>query len=183
MQTVIELALESPLEVAMVKVARMQLEVIGVDLHRRILELDDDLDALALGARAKVHERMLVARELLEDAPQPRIDTRPGHTAILLAVHRMERSGLTPRRGQGENSLNLHTILSSNGGTTMTTRSFALTAGVIFSLISLLHLLRIIFGWQAVLEGWTVPLWPSWIAMLVGVYLGYQGFRLGKKPQ
>ena len=65
----------------------------------------------------------------------------------------------------------------------MTTKSFALTAGAIFSLISLLHLLRIIFGWQAVLEGWTVPLWPSWMALLVGAYLAYQGFRLGKKPQ
>ncbi|MGH9554665.1 MAG: hypothetical protein ACRD2Y_02475 [Terriglobales bacterium] len=82
-----------------------------------------------------------------------------------------------------ENSLTLHTILALNDGTTMTTRSFSLTAGVIFSLISLLHLLRIIFGWEAVFEGRTVPLWASWVALLVGAYLAYQGFRLGKKPQ
>jgi len=35
----------------------------------------------------------------------------------------------------------------------MSQRSFSLVAGAIFSCIALLHLLRIVFGWEAIIGG------------------------------
>ena len=63
----------------------------------------------------------------------------------------------------------------------MDQKAFSLSAGIIFSLIALLHLLRVAFGWEAILEGWMVPMRVSWVAILIAAYLAYQGFRLGKK--
>ena len=63
----------------------------------------------------------------------------------------------------------------------MNQRSFSLVAGIIFSIIALLHLSRIIYGWEAVIGGWTVPQWISWAALVVAGYLGYEGLRLGIK--
>jgi hypothetical protein len=62
----------------------------------------------------------------------------------------------------------------------MNQRSFSLIAGIIFIIIAFLHLLRIIYGWDPVVEGWTVPKWLSWVALVVFGYLGYEGARLGK---
>ena len=60
----------------------------------------------------------------------------------------------------------------------MNQRSFSLLAGVIFTIIALLHLLRIIYGWDPVVEGWTVPKWISigrgWILGVRRVTVSYQ---------
>ncbi len=63
----------------------------------------------------------------------------------------------------------------------MSQRMFSVTAGVIFLLIAVLHALRIVFGMEAVLEGWALPMWVSWVAALIAAYLAYQGFWLSKK--
>lgn len=63
----------------------------------------------------------------------------------------------------------------------MSQKTFSLVAGIIFSIIALLHLLRIIYGWDPVIQGWTVPKWLSWVALIVSAYLGYEGLRLAKK--
>ena len=65
----------------------------------------------------------------------------------------------------------------------MNQRSFSLVAGIIFTVIALLHLLRIIYGWNPVIEGWMVPKWISWVALIVSGYLGYEGLRLGIKSR
>ena len=57
-----------------------------------------------------------------------------------------------------------------------------MVAGVIFSLIALGHLSRIVFKWSMSLEGWSVPFWVNWVALLVFAYLAYEGFRLARKP-
>src|ERR1035441_1119107 len=69
-QAVEELALEGPLELRIVEIARMHLEVIGVD--RRISETgpDDYFDGLAFGARIELDQRMLVELELLLHAQE-----------------------------------------------------------------------------------------------------------------
>jgi hypothetical protein len=65
----------------------------------------------------------------------------------------------------------------------MSLRSFSLVAGIIFTIIALLHFVRIIYGWDPVVEGWTVPKWLSWVALIVSGYLGYEGLRLGIKSR
>jgi hypothetical protein len=67
-QCVEELALEAPFELRVVEVARVQVEIVGVDWNRFVFELDDDLDAFAFGAGGKAQQWMLVEEELSEDA-------------------------------------------------------------------------------------------------------------------
>jgi hypothetical protein len=60
----------------------------------------------------------------------------------------------------------------------MSRRAYLLVSAVIFSLVALLHLARIVFGWSAVIGGWSVPMWLSWIALVVTGGLAYFGFSL-----
>ena len=65
----------------------------------------------------------------------------------------------------------------------MRQKTFSLTAGVVFLLIALGHLLRVALRATFVVEGVAVPMWASVLAMIVMGYLAYEGFRLGRKPQ
>jgi hypothetical protein len=60
----------------------------------------------------------------------------------------------------------------------MSRRAYLLVTAVIFSLIALLHLVRIIFGWSVMLAGWSVPMWLSWVALIMTCALAYFGFSL-----
>jgi len=63
----------------------------------------------------------------------------------------------------------------------MTQRIFSLVTAVLFFLIALLHAVRLLRGWQVIIEGAVVPMWISWIGLAVAAYLAYQGFRLARK--
>ncbi|MBI2639983.1 MAG: hypothetical protein HYW90_03810 [Candidatus Sungbacteria bacterium] len=58
---------------------------------------------------------------------------------------------------------------------------YSLVAGTIFLIIALLHALRLIYGWEAMIGGWMVPIWLSWLALAIGLFLSYQGFLLARK--
>lgn len=60
----------------------------------------------------------------------------------------------------------------------MTGRLFATVAGTVFGIITLLHGLRLIFGWEAVIGGWMVPHWVSWIAIFLFGGLAYAALKL-----
>jgi hypothetical protein len=62
----------------------------------------------------------------------------------------------------------------------MTQKTFTRTAGVIFVLVAVLHLLRLLLGWEAVIGGWDVPMWVSGLALVLSAYLAYSAFRLRK---
>ncbi len=47
----------------------------------------------------------------------------------------------------------------------------------LFSLIGLLHLLRLILQWPAQIGGWNVPLWLSVVALLLSGVLVYFNSR------
>jgi len=64
----------------------------------------------------------------------------------------------------------------------MSQKAFALTAGVVFLLIALGHLLRVVLGASFVVKDIPVPMWASGIAAVIAAYLAYQGFRLSRKP-
>jgi hypothetical protein len=46
-------------------------------------------------------------------------------------------------------------------------KPFSTLAAVIFALIALAQLLRLVLGWSVVVNGISIPLWPSAIACLV----------------
>lgn len=63
----------------------------------------------------------------------------------------------------------------------MSQKNYSFLAGVIFLLVSLIHLSRIIFGWPALIAGWPVPIWINWMGFVAAGFLAWQGLKLGKK--
>ncbi|MBI2627017.1 MAG: hypothetical protein HYW77_02120 [Parcubacteria group bacterium] len=59
----------------------------------------------------------------------------------------------------------------------MSYKTYSTTVGVIFLIIAILHLFRLIFGWNANIGGWEVPMWFSVVFIFVAGYLGYQSFK------
>lgn len=60
----------------------------------------------------------------------------------------------------------------------MSPKTFGLTAGIVFSLVALLHALRLLLGWDAVIGGWHVPMWLSWLALPLAGYLAVTAFKV-----
>ncbi len=60
----------------------------------------------------------------------------------------------------------------------MTQRTYTLIGGIIFSLVSLLHALRLLRSWQVMIADLMVPVWVSWLGLVIAGYLAYEGFRL-----
>ncbi len=56
-----------------------------------------------------------------------------------------------------------------------------MVAAAVFGIIALLHLLRSIFSWEANIAGFDVPLWLSYIAVVVAGYLAWQMYSVSKK--
>jgi hypothetical protein len=46
----------------------------------------------------------------------------------------------------------------------------------LFLVVAIMHLLRIIFGWQVEIGGLSIPFWVSWLGVLVTGTLAYLGF-------
>ena len=62
----------------------------------------------------------------------------------------------------------------------MNRRVYLLVTATVFAIIWLSHLLRILFGWEAVISGWTVPMWLSWVAVVITGVLAYFGVVHGR---
>jgi len=56
-----------------------------------------------------------------------------------------------------------------------------MVAAVIFGIIAVLHLLRSIFSWPASIGAFNVPLWLSYIAVVVLGYLAWSMYSASKK--
>jgi len=63
----------------------------------------------------------------------------------------------------------------------MTPRTYSLIPGIIFSLVALLHALRLLRGWHVVIGDLSVPVWVSWLGLVIAGYLAYQGFQLSRR--
>jgi hypothetical protein len=63
-QTIVQLALESPGELAMLDFARLKQELIGMDLDADGLEPNFHLDSIRGGMRIEIEKRMLVSPKL-----------------------------------------------------------------------------------------------------------------------
>ena len=56
-------------------------------------------------------------------------------------------------------------------------KPFTTLAILVFSLIALLQLLRVFFGWEVTVNGFFIPLWASVIACLVAAALAFALWR------
>jgi hypothetical protein len=57
-------------------------------------------------------------------------------------------------------------------------RMYFVFAGAIFTVVCLAHLARVLTGAEFVLFGWYVPVFLSWIGIVVSFYLAYASFHL-----
>ena len=51
---------------------------------------------------------------------------------------------------------------------------------LLFLIIAIVHALRVLNGWNAVIGGWPVPMGISYIAVLLGAYLAWTGYQFRK---
>lgn len=63
---------------------------------------------------------------------------------------------------------------------TMSQKAFSLVAGLVFLLVAVVHLLRLLLKWSVIFNGWTVPMWVSWGAVVIAAFLAFEGLR---RPQ
>jgi hypothetical protein len=63
----------------------------------------------------------------------------------------------------------------------MNQKSFSLVATVVFLVVGLMHALRLFLGWHVELNGWIVPMWVSWVGLVIGLYLASEGIGLARK--
>jgi hypothetical protein len=56
-------------------------------------------------------------------------------------------------------------------------KPFTILAVVLFSLMSLAHILRLIYGWEVVLNGVQIPLWISAVGAVVTGVIAYMLWR------
>lgn len=59
----------------------------------------------------------------------------------------------------------------------MSNNAYRKTTGVVFAAITVLHTLRLFYGWEAVIGGWTVPFWLSWFAVVFAAWIAWSGLR------
>ena len=62
----------------------------------------------------------------------------------------------------------------------MTQKMISVTTATVFSLIALLHAVRLLRGWQVTFEGAVVPIWISWIGLAIAAFLAYEGFKFSR---
>jgi TRAP-type C4-dicarboxylate transport system permease small subunit len=60
----------------------------------------------------------------------------------------------------------------------MDQRAYDVLTASLFLIVAALYLLRINFGWPAGIGGLDIPMWASWLALVVTGGLAYLGFRL-----
>ena len=58
----------------------------------------------------------------------------------------------------------------------MTAQSYSRIAAVVFAIVALLQLTRVLLGWEVSIDGLSVPLWASWIAVAAAGLLAWLGF-------
>jgi len=63
----------------------------------------------------------------------------------------------------------------------MSEKTYIAVSGIIFALIAVLQLTRALSGWPARVGTFELPLWPSWVAVLVAGYLAISAFILLRK--
>jgi len=56
-------------------------------------------------------------------------------------------------------------------------KPFTKIAIVVFSLVAILHLLRLIFGWEVIVSGMIVPVWFSAIGFIIAAGLAFLLWR------
>ena len=59
----------------------------------------------------------------------------------------------------------------------MTNNSFRKTAGTVFAVVAVVHAWRAVTGWEVMIGGWAMPMWLSWLAVVLIGWLAWSGLK------
>lgn len=62
----------------------------------------------------------------------------------------------------------------------MKIKEYFLVSGLLFLIIAIVQAVRLFYGWEIMVNGWMVPQWVSWIAVVVAGLMAYQGLTTHK---
>lgn len=62
----------------------------------------------------------------------------------------------------------------------MSAKMYFTVTSVLFFLIFVLHSIRIVLHWEAIIGGGHVPMWASIVGLVISGYLAFSGFKLRK---
>jgi ATP/ADP translocase len=60
----------------------------------------------------------------------------------------------------------------------MNQQTYVRVSGAIFTVVALMHALRLVRKWDMVIGGWAAPTWLSVAGILIAGYLAFTAFRL-----
>ena len=60
-------------------------------------------------------------------------------------------------------------------------KPFTMLAVLVFALVALVHLLRLVFGWEVTINGLAVPLWASVPGIVIAAGLAVMLWRESRK--
>lgn len=59
----------------------------------------------------------------------------------------------------------------------MSQKAFYSIAGTVFLIVGIVHLLRVVNGWPVTINNLAVPMWASWLAVVIAALLAYNGLK------
>lgn len=60
----------------------------------------------------------------------------------------------------------------------MKQKTFFQVSGLIFTTVAVLHLMRLLLGWEVVMGNYVIPMWASYLALPLAAYLAYSAYKL-----
>ena len=61
-------------------------------------------------------------------------------------------------------------------------KPFTTIAAVVFALVSIMHLLRLVLGWEVTVNSIVVPMWVSVLGLVIAAGLAVMLLREARKP-
>ncbi|HEY6322642.1 MAG TPA: hypothetical protein VJA16_13890 [Thermoanaerobaculia bacterium] len=56
-------------------------------------------------------------------------------------------------------------------------RTYEVVSGGVFAVVAVAHAWRAAQGWAIQVDGWSIPIWASWVAALAAALLSVWAFR------
>ncbi len=62
-------------------------------------------------------------------------------------------------------------------------KRFTMLAVVVFTVVAIAQLVRVVLGWEVVINGWIIPPWVSLVACVIAALLAAMVWRENRAPR
>jgi hypothetical protein len=63
----------------------------------------------------------------------------------------------------------------------MSEKEYYRFSSLVFLIVAIAHAIRAFYGWDAIIGGVEIPVWYSWVAVVLAGYLAFRGFSMVNK--